>query len=138
MTISYETDAIKLGKLIELPMPPLEARWQTTEKGVRTAGIGPTDFELVAILEFADAAILQLEKQMVEQTNPSVVYVAKTFVQSWFPETIREAFVVDDLYPDYLRLAARRFQPELFAKGSLQDGYVVIVGNQVLLYLHTM
>ena len=137
MPSSYETDVAQLAKFIELPMTPGAVRWQVAEQGVRTGAIGPTDFELVAVLEFDDASIAQLTNEMVEQSSPSAAYVAKSFVRPWFSEAIRGLFVTDDAYPDYLKLAGRRLDPAPFTKGSLQDGYAVIVDNEVLLYLHT-
>lgn len=44
----------------------------------------------------------------------------------------------DNAHPGALRLAGARYQPALFAKGSLRHGYVAIVDGLVLLYLHTM
>jgi hypothetical protein len=44
----------------------------------------------------------------------------------------------DDAHPRSLRLAGARYQPALFAQGSLRHGYVAMADRLVLLYLHTL
>ncbi len=82
MPSSFETDVAKLTKFITLPLAPREVRWQVVEQGVRTGSVGPTDFELVAVMDFDDASIQKLKDEMVEQTNPKEAYVAKTLRQA--------------------------------------------------------
>jgi hypothetical protein len=137
MPSSSETDVAKLTKFIALPLAPREVHWQVVEQGVRTGSVGPTDFELVAVMTFDDASIQQLKDEMVEQTNPKEAYVAKTFVKPWFPDSVRRLFAADAAYPDYFKVGGMRLDPAPFRKGALQDGYAILTGNEVLLYLHT-
>ena len=138
MPTSYQTDIVELSKFIQLPAQPIEARWQTAEKGTRTGGIGPTDYEGMAVLEYDTATVQLLRDQMLEQTSPTELYVTKDFVKPWFPHDVQQMFVTDSLYPEYLKLDGTRYQPSMFAKGSLLNGYVVTVGKQVFVYLHTL
>ena len=66
------------------------------------------------------------------------LFVASDFVQSWFPEPIRQLFVVDPAYPAYLKSVGARYQSSLFAKRSLNNGYVVIADGFAPIHLHTM
>lgn len=44
----------------------------------------------------------------------------------------------DDAHPRSLRLAGRRYQPALFAQGSLRHGDMAMADRLVLLYLHPL
>ena len=138
MPNGIQTDVDGLRKWMALPGAPTSVQWQVREKGVRTAGIGPTDFELIAVLEYNATDMEQLQSQMVRQTSPADLYVANDFIQPWVPAEIESAFTTDSLYPDLLKLATARYEPDVFTSGSLQNGYAVVVGSYVLVYLHTM
>lgn len=138
MPNGIQTDVDGLKNWLSLPGTPTTVQWQVREKGARTAGIGPTDFELIAVLEYSAADMEQLQSQMARQTSPADLYVANDFVAPWFPSDLEAAFATDSLYPDLLKLTAARYEPNLFTSGSLQHGYVVVAGAYVLVYLHTL
>lgn len=133
----WHTDIAELGRLINLPLQPDQAMWQVRQKGVGNRAIGPTDTELVAVLELDEATFQELEGRLDRQTSPTDLFVVPEFVQPWFPEPIRQAFVADPANPGYLRLTADRYQPALFANNSLASGYVILVDGLVFVYLHS-
>lgn len=137
MSQTFQTDVDALSAWIRLPAAPRQARWIVREKGTHSGGIGPTDFELIAALEYDPATVNALQGQMEAQTNPVDLYVAQDFLQQWLPDDLQALFASDQLYPGLLRLTTQRYQPTLFTTGSLQNGYVVIAGNHILVYLHT-
>lgn len=138
MAVSYQTDVAKLSQFINLPAQPAQALWQVREKGAGGTAIGPTDTELIAVLQLDQDILEKLEGQLLQQTSPTDLFVAPDFVQPWFPNPVQQVFVADSSYPEYLRLKGVRYQPSLFAKGSLNNGYVVIADGFVLIYLHSM
>lgn len=134
---SWRTDISELSQFINLPAQPAQAQWQAGDKGAPGDATGPTDTELIAVLQFDQNILQELQSRLTPQTSPAELFVASDFVQPWFPEPVRQLFVVDPAYPAYLKLAGTRYQPSLFAKGSLNNGYVVIVDGFALVYLHT-
>lgn len=138
MAAPYQTDIAQLSQFINLPAQPAQALWQVRERGVRGNAIGPTDTELVAVLQLDQDILQELEGQLVQQTSPTDLFVARDFVQPWFPDSVQQVFVSDSAYPEYLKLTGVRYHPSLFAKGSLNNGYVVIADGYALIYLHSM
>ena len=138
MAAPYQTDIAQLSQFINLPAQPAQALWQVREKGAGGTAIGPTDTELIAVLQLDQDILEKLEGQLLQQTSPTDLFVAPDFVQPWFPNPVQQVFVADSSYPEYLRLKGVRYQPSLFAKGSLNNGYVVIADGFVLIYLHSM
>ena len=138
MVVPYQTNIAQLSQFINLPAQPAQAWWQVREKGARGNAIGPTDTELVAVLQLDEVTLQELLGQLVQQTSPTDLFVARDFVQPWFPDALQQMFVVDPAYPEYLKLAGARYQPTLFAKDSLDNGYVVIADGFAFIYLHTM
>lgn len=135
---SWRTDISELSQFINLPAQPAQAHWQVREKGAAGGGMGPADTELIAVLQFDQEILQELQGRLAPQSSPAELFVAADFVQPWFPEPVRQLFEVDPANPAYLKLAGARYQPPLFAKGSLNNGYVVIAGGFALIYLHTM
>lgn len=138
MAAPYQTDITQLSQFIHLPAQPTQALWQVREKGIRGDAIGPTDMELVAVLQFDHETLSELQSQFARQTNPSDLFVARSFVQPWFPDPMQQMFVTDPAYPEFLKLAGTRYQPTVFAKGSLNNGYIVVASDFVFIYLYTM
>lgn len=138
MAAPYQTDTTQLSRFINLPAQPTQALWQVKEKGIHGGAIGPTDTELVAMLQFDQKILSELQSQFTQQTTPPDIFVASSFVQPWFPGPIQQLFVTDPAYPEFLKLAGTRYQPTLFAKGSLNNGYIVIAGDFALIYFYTM
>ncbi|MEI2688711.1 MAG: hypothetical protein V9H69_02975 [Anaerolineae bacterium] len=136
---SYRTDVAGLSKIIALPEQPEQVWWQFAPigSGGRLA-VGPTDYELVAVLQYDLDALQALQDRLEPQTSPAELFVAPDFVRDWFPDPLREAFVADPAFPDTPRLTATRYQPDLFVKGGLLHGFVVVVDDYVLVYLYTM
>lgn len=137
-TMSPNTDITALDTYIQLPYLPQQAFWQTYEKGVRGSELGPTDWELVAVLEYDEATLKTIQAEMTTQTHPAESFVHQDMVRDWFPEPIKSRFVQDPAYAETFKLTGVRYTPSMFAQSPLSDGYVFIVDNLVFIYLHTM
>jgi hypothetical protein len=72
------------------------------------------------------------------QLHPSELYVNSETVREWFPESVKSSFVRDVANPDYLRLAADRYEPELFSLPPLLGGHIFIVDDLLVVQLHTL
>jgi hypothetical protein len=133
----YEADLAKLGKFIRLDKDPLNARWQTFEKGNSDSGLGPTDWGLIATIEYDPETIQRFVSQMKTMQIHQDLHVDMQLVQDWFPEAIRSSFVN---VPDSknLMLNTSQYEPTLFMKPPLQHGYCFTSGNWLFLYLQTM
>lgn len=136
-TMSYQTDVAALNRLIQLPAEPQKAYWQTYDKSDRGSELGPTDWELVAVLEYDVETIQNLQTQLIEQTHPAELFVNPDFVKSWFPPAISDQFVEDARYSQLLKLNSQRYMPTPFTKAPLHTGYLFISDNLIFLFLHT-
>jgi hypothetical protein len=138
MQPSYETDLSKLERFIKLSEKPLNARWQTFQMtGKTTSELGPTDWNLVAILEYDPGTLQKLKDSMEVLTTPAETFVEANFVKDWFPQAVRDSFVSDPA-TGYLKLSPTRYKPTLFAQAPLQFGYVFFADSALFIYLHTV
>ena len=137
-TVLHNTDISELGQLIQLPAQPQNVYWQTYEKGDGRSELGPTDWELVAILEYDPATVTELRTQMALQTHPNELFINPDFVKSWFPQSVKNIFVADAAYDDYLKLDGDRYEPDMFVQSPLLNGYVIVLDNLIFVYLYTM
>lgn len=136
-TMSNYTDIAELTKYVQLPAPPQNVYWQTYQKSTGDSDLGPTDWELIAVLVYDTTVLQQLEGQMTEQTHPTELFVSPAFLRDWFPESVKSRFVQDGAYPEYLKLDGMRYEPVLFAQAPLTNGYVFIADNLLFLFLYT-
>lgn len=134
----YNTSIEELGQLINLPVYPKQAYWQAYPKGAPGSELGPSDWELVAILTFDEQSLEQVADQLVEQTHPDELFVGPDFVKDWFPDSIKQLFVQDDLFEGTLRLEGVRYSASQFTLPPLQDGYVLLADDVMLLHLFTL
>lgn len=133
----YPTDVSTLSRFIDLPVQPTRVQWQVREKGGGGAAIGPTDIERMAVLQLDQEGLQALQGLLTGQTSPAELFVAGDFLQPWFPEPIQRLFVVDPAQPDLLRLAGARYAATPFAKGGLNNGFVLVAGDLVFIHLHS-
>lgn len=138
MPTSLETDREKLATLIQLDIAPQSVQWQTFQKGSsKETDLGPTDWGLVAVLEYDAATLQSIQTQLAANSLDYEMYVEPNFVQDWFPEAVRNSFV-KDTSSDYLILNQPLYQPTLFAKSPLNNGYAFVRDGFVFVYLDTV
>lgn len=134
---SYESDVTELAKFINMPELPAGASWKTFDMGEPSSiAIGPSDWGIIAILEYDDEAFSRLRARLAQSKIEGDVYVETTFVEEWFPAPIVESYG-DDEEENYLVLNQPRYSPEPFAKSPLTQGYAFIRDRFVFVYLHT-
>jgi len=134
----YSTDLQKLERLVTLNPAPSDVFWQVIEKGSRKGQLGPSDWAIVAILQYDESTMKKLQATVREIDPLPDIFLEKDFIQVWFQEPVKNCFVQDS-NSDYYIITVPAYPPELFAKSPLLHGYFFIVPreNLVFLYLHT-
>lgn len=93
------TDLETLEKTVTLPRRPQAAQWRKSLRG--TVGLGPTDWQLLAVLEYSpdDAQALLASLKPVKRAS------VKVDDGGWLPEATREALKGAPAYDasDFLR-----------------------------------
>ena len=121
-------DVQPLQNIITLDAPPQQVSWIQYALGDPSRAPGPTDYALVAILEYDT---LPDFSQLVEQTGR--VTVGANFVETWFPPAVQAVFV-DDPNGDGLLVNATTYEPTPYTPMS---GYMFVVENMVFISVHT-
>lgn len=122
-------DVERLAKLIHLPARPNSVRWMLTPLG-EPGPIGPTDYSLVALLDYDDATCEMIahdshgEPAMVPSLSPEEV-------ADWLPAELHDRLV--RVSNGYYRIEGTAFAPALFAHGSFLVGYAVRIERTNLL-----
>lgn len=134
---AFQEDVEQLSALITLPAPPLEAKWtQYTLGNPNSDAPGPTDYAVIAVLRYDTATAADIASQLGAQSNGRDWYVDTNFVRPWFPDEVKASIVPDEL--SNLQLVNQpAYDPTLFAKPPLQQGYAYVVGDYVVVYLQT-
>jgi hypothetical protein len=132
---TIETDISKLSTFISLPHSPASSRWRVIEKG--TAGLGPDDWALMAILQYDETTAQILRTDLADLEPLENVYVDVDFIEDWFRLEIREVFIPEK-GTDFLTLSLPRYPATQFAKPPLVNGYFFLTEcGFVFLYLFT-
>lgn len=115
------------------PFPtPQTVLWQQYARGMNTSNLpGPTDYYIVAILEF-DQPVEPLLTELGLAVDRTGVYLAPDFMHEWFPSEIVDAFQADADGNLVLQTTAYQAMPIL--KSPLSYGYVFAVGNYLYIY----
>ncbi|RKH48478.1 hypothetical protein [Corallococcus llansteffanensis] len=79
------TDLETLQKLVTLPRRPQAVQWRSSARGI-PGGLGPTDTQLLAVLEYPAADV-----QALLSTLKSTRLTVKVDDGGWLPEATREA-----------------------------------------------
>lgn len=135
---NHSTDVKQLSKFIALDYVPIHVMWQANEKKTRGDQLGPNDWSLLAILEYDESTIKDLEATVKDISPLSNIFVEPAFIVDWFPDPVKDSFVKEP-NADYYLINVPVYPPDLFAKSPLLHGYFFIMPeeNLVFLYLHT-
>ncbi|RYZ35804.1 MAG: hypothetical protein EOO72_11810 [Myxococcaceae bacterium] len=101
------TDLETLEKNATLPLRPQQVRWRQSLRGVQ-GGLGPTDTQLLAVLEYSAA-----DAQALLSTLKTTRLTVKVDDGGWLPEATREALK-----------QATAYEATPFFKSSLRQGTV--------------
>ncbi|MCU0496493.1 MAG: hypothetical protein MUF87_03970 [Anaerolineae bacterium] len=127
-------DASILANYLDLTAFPTSKAvlWQQYTMGTNTSNVpGPTDYYIVAILEFDQSTepLLTSLGLAVERTG---VYLAPSFIREWFPSEIINAFESDT--DGNLVLQTTAYQALPILKSPFSYGYIFAVGNYLYIY----
>ena len=101
------TDVETLEKAVTLPRRPQAVQWRMSPRGVQ-GGLGPTDTQLLAVLEYPAA-----DAQALLSTLKATKLTAKVDDGGWLPEATREALK-----------QATAYEAKPFFKSPLNQGTV--------------
>lgn len=133
-----QSDLAALGRLIRLEEQPISAQWLTESLApARALSLGPSDWQLIALLTYDEAALSQLKERLAPQKTPSRLHVRPDFVREWFPQALRAHFQPDGATGNLIWQGAR-YQPTPFLKPPLGAGFVLIAEPYILIVLHTL
>jgi hypothetical protein len=129
-------DLDRLGKRIQLPVKPSEVWFEERPVG-RPGGMGPTDYQLIAVLRFDPGTLKTLEGSAKENTGEPAV-VGHEFDRPWLPPAVKAALQPRDEDSRGVR-DGREFDGAPFFRSPFTTGFFVIVGatGYVLLSLQT-
>lgn len=134
---AFQEDVEQLSALITLPSAPLEAKWtQYTLGNPNSDAPGPTDYAVIAVLRYDTATAAEIASQLGAQSNGRDWYVDGNFVRPWFPDEVKASIVPDEL-SNLQMVNQPAYDPTLFAKPPLLQGYAYVVGDYVVVYLQT-
>lgn len=126
----------KLRDLITLSITPEEVWFETVPLGI-PGGLGPTDYQLIAIMRFERADLTRITTAA-HRSPGSLPRISTTENRPWFPEPVKAAIRP---YDDH-RVTVRgdKFDAAPFAKSPFLSGIFVAVegGEYVILVLQTM
>ncbi|MFP9113535.1 hypothetical protein ACLI1A_06315 [Flavobacterium sp. RHBU_3] len=130
------TDAVVLGRLINLPVKPVSVLW-VSQKVVENprVDLGPTDYYINAVIKLDDADFEKVKQQC--STEPySETQLDKSFMKPWFPQSVKDCFKDKG---DYLRVPITWADPKIFIKSPLLQGFCFFTNNnEVFVHLYTM
>ena len=81
-------DAPLLGKLLRLPAPPLEVAFEERPLGT-PGGLGPTDYQLVAVLRFDAGTLAKLPRAAGDSTAGGPSGSVSVPERAWFPDAVK-------------------------------------------------
>ncbi len=131
---SIREDIYELRRIINVPFEPTSVKWQLIELGKydsRTPGL--SDSKVLAILEY-NVSDLRLLIEEDEKAINQDIYLEKNFLESWFPDEIKNSFFFED---GYLRIKSRAYNADLFSRYPYSDGFFFMHKNLVFVWLQT-
>lgn len=131
---TISTDIATLTDGMALIALPVEAQWIEYRLGNSTVDIGPSDLALIAVMRFDETDIVQMQEQLTEPR--SNISVEPAFVRDWFPVDVKNAFTLNKIN-GFLEVNVPVYDATPFYSGSYLNGYAFIVGNYVLISMHT-
>jgi len=130
--VKIETDKVLINKFISLPIPPDSVKW-IYEPVLRKKedGIGPTDYELIALLYFNDSTIKKYHLEF--DNNPSIqdqisVDELHTYISS---ATKRQDLI-------HYSLHCKVIKSELIKCPTMVNGCYTIIGNKIIYHNSTL
>lgn len=123
---TMKTDVDELSRFIAFPFPPKAAWWRTADRG-DSGALGPSDWELMAVLQFAPEDIESIiGKSGLQKSDPPEKIIASSPGMS-------------ELLKNHGPLEDRLYGAELFARSPLIDGFVVRIKgtDKLFIYLAT-
>jgi hypothetical protein len=117
------TDLATLEKTVNLPRHPQAVQWRKSLLG--SVGLGPTDWQFLAVLDYSEADARALQAELKPSGNAPEVPKDG----GWLPAPTREALK-----------GAKVYDASAFYKGSLRSGalYQLPGSNTFVLALFTM
>ena len=118
------TDLASLEQMVNLPRRPASVQWRKALQG-RGRGLGPTDWKLLAVLEYPEAEA----QALLGTLKPTGLAAPGLNDGGWLPEATRQSLK-----------AAKAYDASAFFKPPLQNGVVLHVPgtNTFVLSLFTM
>ncbi len=117
------TDLAELGRLIHLPVPPRAVIFEQLTLGGGGA-FGPTDWELIAVLDYDPDAIRQLDLHPPEQEPERALTFDWREVCPWFPPLVKAAFQPTKGGDSHCR--GEGFDAAPFVKSPLLQGVIAV------------
>ena len=118
------TDLNALGQLIHLPVPPRAATFEKVTLG-RGGAFGPTDWELIAVLEYEPETLKQLALQPVQQEPEAALTFSADEMRPWFPAEVKAAFDAPEAH-GASHCRGEGFDAAPFAKSPLLQGVIAV------------
>lgn len=130
------TDLATLGRLINMPIVPTAARWQTNSLVTAPSPApGPNDWGLVAVLEMDEDELSQL---LAKSSATGQMSLPESLVSPWVREKLGSK-LERDASGGYFRVEGQALEAGSFTKSPLLKGSIVPVSsNELLVFLYTM
>lgn len=126
---AVKTDLAELAKFIVLPGTPSGAHWQITRLGPdnndNRSVPGPSTYELTAVIAYSPENLAQLKTHSTASDDSSAIDVGEDFFLSWFPPSVKAAFVkqADGRY----KFNASRYNAQAFYKTPYDEGSLLFI-----------
>lgn len=132
-----QTDLGALSRLIRLPYTPERGIYTTAIRGV--VGLGPTDWELAALLTFDVTQAEAIVREAARRPRPRSPLVVPPERVDWFPPDARDLLLESPQDRGFL-LKGELYDVNDFIKPPLTHGQMARAGatSHFYLYLYTM
>jgi len=127
--VSRNVDAIM--RALNLPSRPVEAWWEETPVG-QPGGIGPTDYDLSAVLLFDVATAASLAKKAPPLPEVPVLLPTEA-MRPWLPDAVRAAIQRYDA--DFVSVKGSKFDAQPFLKPPYTSGAFIVIDGGGYVYI---
>ncbi len=123
--VEVKSDIEALGKLISLPVRPVEVRWtaETLDNSQGTVP-GPTDYRLTALLKYDEKGAKELVQRLEAEAHEKSL--GNTEINGWFPDEVKEQAKTID---ERSFLEGAKYEPDLFLRSPYTGGKLIRVGE---------